>query len=278
MSQKRNNFLEDLRYDTSQKNNNKRNVKNYTTHHKAKIDSKNSKKLKELKRRLAIGAAALITAAGISTAVIHEIGERIEERDKYNSRDIQTEIENNGIETRPELYKVLSNTDLDEKLNKYYAEPNKENKNNVLKNINPQELAVYNFEMLKATIADGLGVSKDDIQIKYTRDELTIYTPNGNLNYWGKNGKENDNEIPSDYANLILRIAKDYQKTKSGNELESGATIEDNLELKKYITEHTFSLRDGTLVLIDEDGKIRKPSDAILRKIEFTEVKEDPER
>lgn len=274
MNQKKEDFLNSIRYDTSPKNNNKRKVKNSTTPHKVKANRENSEKLKDLRRKFAIIAVTL-AAAGIGTYAMHKT---IEKRDDYNSINIQTEIENNGIETRPELYKVLSNTDLDEKLNSYYAEPNKENKNELLKNINPQELAVYNFEMLKASIADGLGIKKEDITIRPEGNDLRLYTPEQNLTFWGAKGKHNDSQIPFEYGNLISRITKQYQAYIDGEELNTEKNIADNLELKKYITEHTFSLRDGTLVLIDEDGKISEPSDGILRPIKFKEVEEDSER
>ncbi len=120
--------------------------------------------MRKHKKSIATGLLAATLLSGTAIGVNVYEAKRAEKL----SRNIEQEISFDGQCDRPELYKVLHNTDLDEILNEYYADPTDENKQKLMNDLQgrEEELAKFNVDLLLASLADSANVSINDVQIK----------------------------------------------------------------------------------------------------------------
>lgn len=276
-----NSFKDRIRYDVPplkqsnlnnrETNTKKRNVRNKPSSSNYKLDFKDNKKFKNIIRAVSLGLATLTVSAGIGAGIA--IKNSNQAKNEFNATDIESQIRNSAMTQiseedlsfdgqnftipkeiecdRPELYKVLAGTELDQLLNEYLANPTKSNKENLAVSLHGKEndLAKLNFELVKASLADSLGVSIDDIKITYTDNRLTIDTPHGSLEHWKKNGTHNDTEISNEYEELLRPIAEAYEKSKLGkmSDLSAEELIESYEELKPKLIKDEISITNNAL-------------------------------
>lgn len=290
-------------------NSRKRNVRNQVTPNKQKY--KGNDKLKKI---LAIGLSTLAVSGAIGASIISDYNLK-----ELTSRDIQSEILNDAIEqinlsnlnfdgqnfnpslkcSRPEMYKVLSNSDLDEKINIYLANPTAENKEHLIHDLEgrEEEFAKFNMDLIAASLADSQGTTIDDISIKavfnydnvqhgdnimkgtdaYIGHTLTIDYLEG----YTERGKTNFKEIPEDIFNLISDAKFNYLAPDSSyfnnnsNIIERG--LETYIQLKQVLAEHDFTIKNGKL-LLQKDGKIYNYYKNLSGNAKFKEVAEERDR
>lgn len=240
-----------VEYVNSRYNNRKRNIKT------PKV--KNNRKWIVKGAAMALSIATLATIIGIAKNKQHQydiapIQQQIELEAKEN---LQQNIDNfsfdgtnftTSVNTQyKELYKVLSNTDIDEVMDNYLNEPSEESKAQIKERID--DLVNFNTDVLKALIADGEKTSIDNVKMSltvrgYDSDEqkrimngqkphkgwvLRVNTPDNYLE--GMCGQfSNYTEIPSSLFSLIsqAQIAQ----------LERNPDI--NLQLQDYYEQDIF--------------------------------------
>ena len=187
--------------------------------------------------------------------------------------------------TRPNLYKVLSQTDIDEILNSYISDGSR-NLEEVLKE-RVADINNFNVALLKASLADSLGIDMEDVEIKVgffgNSNEEKEEIINGNKQYVGhrltiaspetpsleaqtktniKYNQTPDNLYNYDEINEILfdiisdiKMAEVAPNARYSNEDILTRAISNYKNLKCIINEHDLSIKDGKLVIIDAEGK-----------------------
>lgn len=296
-----NNTRNNQNMNTDKRNIHNRTIKNQSNPYQGKF--KENEKLKK-RRALAIGLATLAVSAGIGIAVYNNSQNN---KNHFNATDIEAQIRDSALNEitmdiseddlvfdgtnfiiskeakcdRPELYKVLSNSELDEKLNEYLEKPTSANKEKLSSDLNGKEneLAKLNFELLKASLADSMGTTIDNISITYTDKRLLITTPGGEVEYWNYRDKINDTELPKDYANIISNIAKQYEKSKLGNEsnLDAKELIDAYSEIKPLIVEHNLTIANRNRLCLQniKDGEYYDYSKGLFGSSNIKELEDD---
>lgn len=275
--------------ETNIKNNpNKKNIKN-------KPSTRNGKFIGRIKALIAAGIVLVGGVTAVATYKAHQAN-----LTEIYSADIETDIKNEALEhakenltiddlisdgqgfnvavpsNRINEYNLLSNTDVDKELNDYFADPTDEAKSN-LEN-RKKDIANLNFNLIKASLADSLDCTINDITITYTDTVLRIHSPKGYLEYWSDAGKHDDTQISSEDARTIRRIAEAYMEAKSEqSNLSIDEAIEHHANLKHILGEYNYTINDNKLCFQGiADGKLYKHSAGILGH-SFTEIKEDKE-
>jgi len=289
------------RHNTNMQNTtqNKRNLRNQTAPHRQKYSEDG-----KLKRIIAIVlASATLVGGAIALKNYNDYKKDIKE---LNTTDIEVQIEeearkqgimeelefdgqnfNSTIKCdRPELYKVLSNTDLDEILNRYFENPTDEAKANILKQLEgrEEEFAKFNMDLIEASFADSKGVSIDDISMRavfnhYTEKEGQEIIE-GKSSYQGHTlsvqgidlrTSEDITRLISDARfNELAPNSSYFDKDKTQN--ERGIDIYKNI--KQVLVEHDFSIKNGKVVLEGKDGKTYEYSKDILGNAKMSEIKQ----
>lgn len=278
------------KYNSHQKtitNDNKRSCKNTPATKKGRF----SGKIKAL-----IAAGIIIAGTAITGSIIHQVHQ--EELTKIYSADIQSDIARETLEhakehltiddlmfngqgfdvalpsNRINEYSVLQSTNIDEKLNEYFANPTDEAKS-YLKS-RKKDIANLNFNLIKASLADSLGCNINEISINFTDTALRIHSPKNSLEYWADNGKHNDNQISSVDAKVIKSIAEAYEEAKSKqHNLNIDKLLEHHANLKHILGEYNYTIEDNKLCLKGiDDSKLYKYSRGILGN-KFIAIKED---
>ena len=314
-----NNFRNSIRYDvtkantpTSHQNSNlnrtnpqKKNIKDQPT-------TKNTKYKRNILKSITIGAlAAALAIGGIAIGVKSH-------NDKMNifTNDKQSQIEASMLEEfkkisvedlvfegnnvsasvdckEAELHNVLSNTNLDAVLNEYIANPTEQQKEQLLNNL--EGIAQLNFDMIKASFADGLNKTKDDVSItvSFLRDDDGKILK-GNKTYAGHNlkinnlyafkdsakGTYNYSNIPKEIFDLVsdvtLQLAapefyNDDQESRLNRLINSYKQIQE-------ITydEYQFTIKDNKACLVKDD-KYYDYSKSIFGNAKFKDIAEDRE-
>lgn len=165
--------------------------------------------------------------------------------------------------TRPNVYEVLNQTDIDEELNKYIA-GDSTNKKDLQKRID--EINELNENLIKASLADSLGIDDlKDIYIipqilsnSFIGERLQIRTPDEwleafcSFDAYQSNYRCNYEEIPQPLFRLIQSVGiENYYKN---NDFE---TTINNYKNIKYIlgNGYNLSIKDNKLVVVDDKGK-----------------------
>lgn len=187
--------------------------------------------------------------------------------------------------SRPELYNVLKNTDLDELLNTYFENPTSSKKKNLLSQLEgrEEELTKFNMDLIEASFADSKNISKDEVNIDfefvhYNSDEkekimngkvlgrgLTLDISDSTYNKASAMKKYdvananiiyNFDEIDENTYNLISEAiiqveAPNYPINKKNTKIENA--IETYKSIKKIINDKNFTIKDGKVLAVDID-------------------------
>lgn len=187
-------------------------------------DMKNHPKTSKKKYKGNIKAkifAGLLSLSLVGGAI--GINQYKEELNEMYSYDLQA-----NTETSSELHNVLENTDLDELLNEYLAAPSKDNKEQLLTKLKGRdsELAKLNLDLIEASLADSLNISKDEVSIKALFKHLD---------------EKNGNDIMKGtgiYRGHTLRITTD----RMSNIIEAYKNVTNGTYNYTYISKDLFDL------------------------------------
>lgn len=264
--------------------------------------------INKIRKNAAIITAGFVVAGAVGGTVAH-----INHMNEIYSRDLQSEIETMAKEelrdnlkenldeidftfdgnkfniaydcSRPELYNVLKNTDLDELLNAYLENPTRSQKEKLVSQLEgrEEELAKFNVDLIKASFADSKNISKDNINIDfefvhYDSEEkekimngkipskgytLTIsdstYNKAEAINKYDVAKAEKiynfdkiDANTCSLISNAILQVeAPNFFINKGITKIEN--TIETYKSIKKIINDKNFTIKDEKVLIVDID-------------------------
>lgn len=270
------------------------------------------KTMNKIRRNAAIIAAGVVVAGVVGTVAY------INHMNKLYSRDLQSEIATMAKEelrdnltnnldeidftfdgnqfniayecSRPELYNVLSNTDLDELLNTYFEQPTGKQKEELLSQLEGREdeFAKFNLDLIKASFADSKHISKDNINIDYefvhydsiekekiingkipsrgytlTISDSTFNKVSAINEYDVANNETiyNFNQIDEDKFKLIgdaiLQVEfPNYSTNEENSKIENA--IETYKGIKKIINDKNFTIKDGKVLTVDIDQSKNK--------------------